>query len=169
MIAPMTFGERIGGVLRLQPATFEEIEGDRSATGQALAVVVLASVAAGIGAGLLLGPVALVRETLGALVGWVMWAGVTYLIGTRVLPEPGTKTDMGELLRVIGFSYAPNVFNIFAFIPIIGSLVRVVVAFWLLAATVIAVRQALDYKSTARAAAVVLIGWLLFVVVIWIF
>lgn len=169
MIAPMTFGERIGGVLRLQPAVFEEIEADRSATGQALAVVVIASVAAGVGAGLLLGPVALVRETFAALVGWVMWAGVTYLIGARLLPEPGTKTDMGELLRVIGFSYAPNVFNVFAFIPLIGGLVRVVVAFWLLAATVIAVRQALDYKSTARAAAVVLIGWLLFVLLIWIF
>ena len=91
---------------------------------------------------------------------------MTYLIGSRLLPEPGTRTDMGELLRVIGFSYAPNVFNIFGFIPILGAVVRVVVAFWLLAATIIAVRQALDYRSTARAAAVVVIGWLLFVVVI---
>jgi hypothetical protein len=82
-----------------------------------------------------------------------------------VLPEPGTKTDMGELLRVIGFSYAPNAFNIFAFIPVLGWLVQGVVAFWLLAATIIAVRQALDYKSTGRAAAVVFIGWLLFVVI----
>jgi hypothetical protein len=166
MMPPMTFGQRVSGVLRLQAATFEEIEADRSATGQAVAVVVIASVAAGIGAGFLLGPLALVRETLAALIGWVMWAGVTYLIGSRLLPEPGTKTDMGELLRVIGFSYAPNVFNIFAFIPVLGWIVRGVVAFWLLAATIIAVRQALDYRSTARAAAVVFIGWLLFVVVV---
>jgi hypothetical protein len=102
---------------------------------------------------------------LAALIGWVMWAGVTYLIGGRLLPEPGTHTDMGELLRVIGFSYAPNVFAIFAFIPILGGVVRVVVAFWLLAATILAVRQALDYKSTGRAVAVVLIGWCIFVIV----
>jgi Yip1 domain len=163
----MTFGQRLTGVLKLQPSTFEEIEGSPSANVQALAVVVMASLAAGIGAGLIGGPVSLLQGTLAALIGWIMWAGATYLIGARLLPEPGTRTDMGELLRVIGFSYAPNFFAFFAFIPLIGGLVRVVVAFWLLAATVIAVRQALDYRSTPRAAAVVLIGWLLFVVITW--
>ena len=163
----MTFGQRLTGVLKLQPSTFEEIEGNPSANGQALAVVVIASLAAGIGAGLIGGPVSLLQGTLAALIGWLMWAGATYLIGARLLPEPGTRTDMGELLRVIGFSYAPNLFAVFAFIPFVGGVVRVVVAFWLLAATVIAVRQALDYRSTPRAAAVVLIGWLLFVVITW--
>jgi hypothetical protein len=161
----MTFGQRITGVLKLHPATFEEIEASPSANGQAAAVVVIASLAAGIGAGLLGGPMSLVQGTLAALIGWIMWAGVTYLIGGRLLPEPGTQTDMGELLRVIGFSYAPNLFAFFAFIPLLGGVVRVVVAFWLLAATVIAVRQALDYRSTGRAIAVVLIGWLLFVLI----
>ena len=164
----MTFGQRVTGVLKLQPSTFEEIEANPAATGQALAVVVIASVAAGIGAGLMGGPMPLVRETLAALIGWIMWAGVTYLIGGRLMPEPGTHTDMGELLRVIGFSYAPNMFAILAFIPLLGGLVQIIVAFWLLAATVIAVRQALDYRSTARAIAVVLIGWLLFVVITWV-
>jgi hypothetical protein len=164
----MTFGQRVTGVLKLQASTFEEIERSPSANGQALAVVVIASVAAGIGAGLMGGPLALVRVTLAALIGWIMWAGATYLIGGRLMPEPGTHTDMGELLRVIGFSYAPNIFAIFAFIPLLGGLVQIVVAFWLLAATVIAVRQALDYRSTARAVAVVLIGWLLFVLITWV-
>jgi hypothetical protein len=163
----MTFGQRVTGVLKLQPSAFEEIEASPSANAQALAVVVIASVAAGIGAGLTGGPMPLVRETLAALVGWIMWAGVTYLIGGRLMPEPGTHTDMGELLRVIGFSYAPNAFAILTFIPVLGGLVQIVVAFWLLAATVIAVRQALDYRSTARAVAVVLIGWLLFVLITW--
>lgn len=161
----MTFGQRLTGVLKLHPATFEEIEASPSATWQAVAVVVIASVAAGIGAGLTRGPLSLVQVTLAALIGWIMWAGVTYLIGGRLLREPGTHTDMGELLRVIGFSYAPNMFAFFAFIPFLGRVVQVVVAFWLLAATVIAVRQALDYRSTARAVAVVLIGWLLFVLI----
>lgn len=164
----MTFGQRLTGVLKLQPATFEEIEASPSANAQAAAVVVLASIAAGIGAGVMGGFVPLVQVTLAALIGWIMWAGVTYLIGGRLMPEPGTHTNMGELLRVIGFSYAPNIFAVFAFIPVIGVLVRVVVAFWLLAATVIAVRQALDYRSTMRAVAVVLIGWLLFLVITWV-
>ena len=132
-------------------------------------MVVIASLAAGLGAGLVDGIPALLRVTLAALVGWVMWAAVTYVIGTRLLPEPQTRSDMGELLRVIGFSYAPNAFAFFAFVPLLGWVVRFVVALWLLAATVIAVRQALDFQSTRRAIAVVLIGWVFFLIVVWIF
>ncbi len=161
----MTFADRVKGVLLLDVKTFEEIEADTTANGQALLVVVAASLAAGLGASIHLGVIGLLRETIGALVGWVMWAGVTWVIGSKLLPEPQTRTDMGELLRVIGFAYAPQLFGFFAFIPVLGGLVSTVVACWLLAATILAVRQALDYVSTLRAAAVVLIGWLIFVVI----
>src|SRR5262245_66635421 len=103
----MTFVERVKGVLVLDVKTFEEIEADTRANTQALLVVVAASLAAGLGAGLRFGMSGLLRETVGALVGWVMWAGVTWVIGSKILPEPQTRTDMGELLRVIGFAYAP--------------------------------------------------------------
>lgn len=165
----MTFADRLKGVLVLDVKTFEEIEADSTANSQALIVVIAASVAAGLGAGMHLGPLVLARETFGALVGWVMWAAVTYGVGARLLPEPQTRTDMGELLRVIGYAYAPNLFAFFAFIPGLGVAVQTIVAFWLLAATVVAVRQALDYASTLRAALVVLIGWLFFVAIQWAF
>jgi hypothetical protein len=159
----MTMAERVVGVLRLDSKVYEEIEHDRTATTQALTVVVVASAAAGIGRGLLFGPLALARESLGAVVGWVMWAGLTYVLGTKVLPEPQTRTDMGELLRVIGFSYAPTVFALLAVVPRLGRVVGPLIALWLLATMVVAVRQALDYTSTGRAFAVVFIGWLVFV------
>ena len=164
----MTFAVRVKGVLFLDVRTFEEIEADRTANAQALCVVVAASLAAGLGGGVRLGALGILRETLGALIGWVMWAAVTWVIGSKLLPEPQTRTDMGELLRVIGYAYAPNFFALFAFIPAFGVVVSTIVAFWLLAATVLAVRQALDYVSTLRAAAVVLIGWLIFVLIQWV-
>ena len=165
MIGRMTFGQRVGGVLRLDAAVFEEIESNSTVTGQAVAVVIAASMAAGFGAGALSGPIEMARETLGALIGWIMWAAVTYVIGARLMPEPQTRTSMGELLRVIGFSYAPNFVAVLAIVPVVGAFVRIVVAFWLLAATVIAARQALDYQSTNRAIVVVMIGWLVFVLI----
>jgi len=161
----MTFVERVKGVLFLDAKTFEEIEADKSANGQALLVVIVASLAAGLGAGIQLGVIGLLRETIGALVGWVMWAGVTWVIGSKLLPEPQTRTDMGELLRVIGYAYAPQLFAFFAFLPFLGVIISTIVAFWVLAATILAVRQALDYENTWRAAAVVLIGWLIFVII----
>jgi hypothetical protein len=163
----MTFVQRVKGVLILDTKAYEEIEADTSANREALLVVVAASAAAGLGAAVGLGAFGLVRETLAALVGWVMWAAVTWVIGSKLLPEPQTRTNMGELLRVIGYAYAPNLFGFFAFLPFLGVIVSTVVAFWLLATTIVAVRQALDYVSTLRAAVVVLIGWLIFVLIQW--
>jgi hypothetical protein len=163
----MTVTERVTGVLALRPSVFEEIEADKTANVQAFAVVVLASIAAGLGGGLSGGAIGMARETLGAVVGWAMWAGVTYVLGARLMPERATHTDMGELLRVIGYSYAPSFFALFAGLPLVGYGIRVAVDFWLLATTVLAVRQALDYTSTLRAFAVVLIGWLFFVGISW--
>lgn len=168
MITAMTLTSRLVGVLKLDAAAYEDIERDPRANAQALTIVILASIAGGLGAGLSLGLTGMVRGTLGALAGWVMWAGVTYLLGTRVWPESQTRTDMGELLRVIGFAYTPSFFSIFGVLPFVGNLLRVCVELWVLAATVVAVRQALDYRSTLRAFLVVVVGWLIFVLITWI-
>jgi hypothetical protein len=154
----MTFVERMVGAAKLDTRVYEEVEADRTATPQALAVVVLAAVAGGIGireglAGLVLG-------TVFGLVGWVIWAWLVYVIGSRWLPEPDTKADTGELLRTIGFATAPGILRVIGVIPGLGSIVFVVTAVWTLAAVVVAVRQALDYQSTGRAVGVCLLGWL---------
>jgi hypothetical protein len=157
-----SFSERVFGAARLDVRTFEEIEHDETALGQAIAVVVLASIAAGIGAASWRGGAGVVAGILGALVGWLVWAWLTYFIGTRVLPGAQTHANWGQLLRTTGFAAAPGILRIFAVIPFFRWLVYLVVAIWTLAAFVVAVRQALDYSSTLRAAGVCLIGWILY-------
>ena len=92
-----TFGERLIGAARLDPATYEEVEADTDATGQALVVVLLSSVAGGAALPrfVVLSPGSLIVGAAGALVGWVAWAALTYLIGTRLLPEPETRSNIG--------------------------------------------------------------------------
>ena len=102
---------------------------------------------------------------LSALVGWYVWAYLTYFIGTRLLPEPETKADHGELLRTIGFASAPGLVRVLGVVPGLGGLAYLVGTLWMLIATVIAVRQALDYESTLRAVGVCLIGWLIMVAI----
>ncbi|MFB3126028.1 MAG: YIP1 family protein, partial [Candidatus Acidiferrales bacterium] len=97
-------------------------------------------------------------EPSGALIGWFLWAFVTYLVGTKILPEPQTRSDVGELLRTIGFSASPGVLFILVVVPGLGPLIGLGVLVWMLVAFVVAVRQALDYRSTGRAVAVCLIG-----------
>ena len=159
----MTFVERMVGAAKLDVRVYEEVEADRSATPQALAVVVLSAVAGGIGMGA--GIRGLVVGTIAGLVGWAAWAWLIYFIGTRWLPEPDTKADIGELLRTIGFASSPGILRVAGIVPILGPIVIVVSAVWTLVAVVVAVRQALDYRSTGRAIGVCLIGWLVQIII----
>jgi len=152
--------------MRLESSLYEEVEADRTATGQAMAVVILASIAGGIGTGGIVGLRGVLSLTLAALGGWVVWALITYIVGTKILPTAQTRSNPGELLRTLGFANSPGLLSIFGLIPVLGGLVKLVVPIWILVAWVIAVRQALDYTSTGRAIAVCLIGWLLYVLII---
>jgi hypothetical protein len=144
---------------KLDAQLYEEVEADRGAMREAMTVVVLSAVAAGIGNFANGGLLGIIGGTIGALVGWYIWAFLTYFIGTRLLPEPDTKADHGELLRTIGFSSAPGLIRVFGIIPGLTTFVFAVAGGWMLVAMVIAVRQALDYKSTWRAIGVCVIGF----------
>ncbi|MBM3789185.1 MAG: hypothetical protein FJW35_02420 [Acidobacteria bacterium] len=159
--------ERMIGAARLDVRTYEEVENDATATGQAMAVVVLSSIAGGLGALGTVGFGFVIFTIIAALIGWFIWAFLTYFIGTRLLAEPQTSADLGQLLRTIGFASSPGILRILGVIPLIGWPISFAVAIWMLAAMVIAVRQALDYRSTGRAVVVCLIGWVVFVAVNW--
>jgi hypothetical protein len=161
--ATTPFVMRLIGALALDPVTYEEVEGDRSATGQAMLVVVLSSVGAGIGArGLGSGSVqSMVFISAISLIAWAAWALLTYQIGVRLMPEAETRSDVGELMRTIGFSAAPGMLRIFGIVPGAAIPAFAITAVWMLIAMIVAVRQALDYKSTARAVAVCGLGWAL--------
>jgi len=155
---------------RLEPDLYEEVEADQNATTQALIVVVIVAVAGGIG-GLLSAVInsssgrspigALVGPIIAALIGWLVWSYVTYFIGTRLFAGRATP---GELLRTIGFAQSPGILNILSFIPILGGIISLVVAIWLLIAGVVAVRQALDF-DTGKAILTTILGWLALVVI----
>ena len=154
------FRERIIRAAKLDVSLYEEVEADKTAMGQAMGVVVLSSLAAGIGS-ISAGGRNLILVTIAALVGWYIWAYLTYFIGTKFLPETQTKADHRELLRTIGFSSSPGLIRILGIIPGFTNLVFAVTGIWMLIAMVIAVRQALDYTSTLRAVGVCSIGWII--------
>jgi len=163
-----SFIDRLIRAAKLDVNLYEEIEADKKAMGQAVGVVILSSVAAGVGSLATAGLKGLIIGTVGALIGWFIWAYITYFVGTKMLPEPQTKADYGELLRTIGFSSSPGLLRILGIIPFLSSIIFVVCGIWMLVAMVIAVRQALDYKSTLRAVGVCIIGWIIQMALFWI-
>lgn len=158
-LAGRSMTERMRGAALLDVPTYEEVEHDTTATGQAAGVVGLVAVASAIGSighgGLTMG-----GSIVWAFVGWLVWSGLCYLIGTRLFDGQAT---WGEVLRTVGFAQTPALLTAIAFIPLLGVLVRLVVFFWLLAAVVVALRQALDI-STGKAIVTGVIGWFVMVI-----
>jgi hypothetical protein len=163
---PTSFLQRLIGAAALDAPIYEEIERDPRATTQAFAVVLLSSLAGGIGATGLVGPRGpeglsaaniLFLSTL-SLVVWAAWALVTFEVGYRLLPQPQTRADPGQLLRTIGFATTPGLLRVFGIFPEATVPAFFVSSIWMIAAMVVAVRQALDYQNTSRAIAVCLVG-----------
>jgi len=153
-----SFIKRIIGSARLDSACYEAVEADHHANFQAIAVVLISSIAGAIGFGV---------NSIGGIVGllvavlatWIVWVLLTLLIGTTVLPEPDTRADFGQVLRTTGFSASPGILRILGVVPGIGVYLFLTANVWMLFSFVIAIRQALDYTSTSRAFAVSVLGW----------
>jgi Yip1 domain len=161
--------DRMIRAAKLDANLYEEVEADTSALGQAILVVVLSSIAGGLGTLSIVGFKGVLTAVVVALVGWIAWALVTYFIGTKILPQPQTNADFGQLLRTIGFSSSPGIIRILGVIPFLYSVTSLVASIWMLIAMVVAVRQALDYDSTWRAVGVCLLGWVVYLVIALIF
>ena len=154
------FIDRLIRALKLNVNLYEEVEADPGAMGQAMGVVILSSIAAGIASFRTGGWSGIFAGAVVALLGWFVWAYLTYLIGTKLLPEPQTQATAGQLLRTIGFSSSPGLIRIIGIIPGLLGITFFVAGIWMLVAMIIAVRQALDYQNTFRAVVVCLIGWI---------
>jgi len=161
MTASSLYIRRFVGALTLDPSAYEEFESDRGAIFQALATVLLASLAEGLALRAVLGPDSVVLMTAVALIGWVAWAVLTFEVGARILPGARTHSSVGELMRTLGFAAAPGCVAFLALVPGLPIPVLVFSRTWMLLAMIVAVRQALDYTSTWRAVAVCALAWLL--------
>jgi hypothetical protein len=163
------FWNRIVRAAKLDVNLYEEVEADKGALGHAMMVVILSSIAAGLASIEKSGISGILIVTITALIGWLIWSYLTYIIGTKIFPTPETRADYGELLRTIGFSSSPGLIRILGIIPGLAGIVFLIAGIWMLVAMVIAVRQALDYQSTLRAVGVCIIGWIIQAIVLGLF
>lgn len=174
-------GGRIIRAARLDGSLYDEIKIDRQAPVQAALVVILSAAAAGVGVILQTGIGDFFLKTLQALLEWYIWAFATAVVGTRLLQEPQTRTDVGTVMRLISFASAPGLIRLLGIIPwlggtvfdhtlqigtyemrvipTIGGFVIGVASVWMLGAMIVAVRRILDYTTSMRAVGACVIGW----------
>ncbi len=163
----MAIANRMMRAARLDPHVYEEVEANPALAGEAMTAVIISAVAAGVGWYAYGGVRGFLLTALAALASWYLWANLTFWIGTRLLPGRQTHADLGQLLRVLGFASAPGVLRAAGIVQPLANTAQAVANIWMLVAMVVAVRQALDYDSTWRALAVVVIGWVVQVVALY--
>jgi len=160
--------QRMIGAARLDVHTYEDVENDQKATQQAMLVVVLVAIASGIAA-IGTGELFILNFLVGlavGIIGWAIWAYITFFVGTKILNTPETHADWGQLARGIAFAQTPGLLRVFGIIPYIGGVFVLIGLIWSLVAMVVAVRQCLDYQSTGRAIGVVLIGFIPYIILV---
>jgi hypothetical protein len=150
---------RVFRAAKLDTHLYEEVESDKTATPQAMLVVILSGIAAGIGS-ISISKESIIYGAFFAVLGWFLWATLIYFIGTKLLPKPQTKTNFKTLLRAIGFSCSPGLIRVFGILPEAEKIVFPVAELWILVAMVVAVKQVLNYKGIVHSAIVCLISYL---------
>lgn len=141
--------DRAKRVMQLDQPVFRTIARDPNATQQAAIVVGVVAIASAIG-GASEGIGGIIFGIIGALVGWLIFAGLAWFFGTNIFGTPTTTTNWESLLRTLGYAQAPNVLAIFGFIPVLGWLAALVGSIWAIVTAIVAIRETLAF-STGRA------------------
>lgn len=154
--------DRVIRAARLDSTVYEEVEHDTTATTQAATVVVAGALASAFAAAF--GPSqggvsALVIGVVFALLGWLAYAGVAFLVGTKLLAGPQTKATFIEVARTLGFASAPQILLVAGIVPILGGLLQLAVAIWGIATTIVAARAVFDVE-TGRAVGIAVVSWI---------
>jgi hypothetical protein len=168
MIESRSITDRMLGALRLDAATYEEIEADPKATGEAAFVVVASSLVAAAGIALRLGGTvnAGFLQAIAELVGWAFYAWCAYLVGVKLIPGPQTKSSWGEIARTLGYATTPRFLILLVVLPFVGGVVIPVVRIWILLSTIVALRSALDC-GTLRAIVVAVLASIVQAIIIF--
>ena len=158
--------DRMIRAAKLQVGLYEEVEADKTATKQAMSVVVIVALASGVGSLSVAGVSGIFVGVVSGLLGWALWAWITHFIGTSILRTAETHADWGQLARTLGYAQSPGVLKVFGVVPGIGSFIFLAVSIWQLVAMIIAIRQALDFTSTWRAVGVAVLGFIPYAVLL---
>lgn len=153
-----TIIDRATRVMKLEQPVFGTIARDPNATRQAAIVVGVVAIASAIG-GAADGFNGIVFGVIGAILSWLIFAGMAWFFGTNIFGSPTTVSNWESLLRTLGYAQTPNILAVFGFIPILGWLVALVGSLWAVVTAVVAIRETLSF-STGRAVITAIIAWI---------
>jgi hypothetical protein len=160
------FGRRLAGALRLNGATYREVARDPAALSQAIAVILLSSLASAIvflidgdSPGLSIdvdwGSFPITRESNAAaalaggildggwgLIVWALQAAVIWFLCNRF---SGRQRSWRSIAAPLGFANAPLIiFALLELVPAVGGALGVIGLIWTLVASAVALKESLE-------------------------
>jgi Yip1 domain len=181
-----SFWDRLVGVVTLQRSTYEAIQRDPEATGQAWLIVILLGLANGI-SWIIVGtagvPPELARAApelvavlkfesnerrllalaLGIVAGIVFWyisAWLLRAVGTRMAGLTGSQITQEQMRRLVAWGSVPSLASFLSPLPIVGPLLATLGSLWSFVTGVMAVRTAFDV-GIGKAIAIEIIAFLI--------
>ena len=112
-----SFLSQVVGAAKLNPAAYDAIVRDASATKSAALVVGLASLAAGIAAMVDDGPAAVALALAAGFVFWGLSTVSAWYTGVELIRGRNRSVAVGDVLRVMGLAQAPGVLAIAGVVP----------------------------------------------------
>jgi hypothetical protein len=159
-------------IARFDKDTFRELKEDKSATGQAVAVLLLVGLFYGLGYSIftgiqksILSPNYVISQTLANMIitdfAVFVWSATVFLVGTKLFQG---KTGYWELARPLFFSTAPGILFVLIAIPLWPIIVAtaVVASAWIVSAEFVALKSAMGF-NTQRALLTSVVGLLILI------
>jgi hypothetical protein len=155
------FLNRLFRAAKLDTGLYEEVIADTGTMFQAMMAVFIYCAASAYGGFGRAGVAGINFGMITTLIGWYIWAFSTYFVGVKFLPEVETKGNRKAVLRAMGFASAPGLIRLLGLIPNLAGTTLAIASVWMFVAAVVAIKQAMNYKSIYRAVGVCLIGWII--------
>ena len=95
---------------------------------------------------------------LTAILSWLIWALLIFVIGAKIFPEKDTNANFKKILIGVGYAHAPGLLRFFGFIPDLVVPLIFLTQFWIFASLIIATREIFSFKSNIKSLAIVLIA-----------
>ena len=155
------FLNRLFRAAKLDAGLYREVIADTGTMFQAMMAVFIYCAASAYGGFGRAGVAGINFGLMTTLLGWYVWAFSAYFVSRRLFPEAETKGDRKAVLRAMGFASSPGLIRLLGLIPDFVGVSLLIASIWMFLAAVVAIKQAMNYKSIYRAAGACAIGWII--------
>ena len=98
---------------------------------------------------------------LTAILTWLVWAILIYVIGVKIFPDKETKIPFKKIMIAVGYAHAPGLLRFFAVTPDLVLLIVFLTQFWIFASLIISVKHTLNIQSSFKASGIIFLSFLI--------